>query len=61
MQHAIAATELGDESIDSGPSTSSPACPSPADIRKNNGAHWKAKYEAQVKLNLNLSSSSSSH
>ena len=52
FQRAIAATEHADESINAGPSTSSPVCPSPADIRKNNGAYWKVKYEAQVKINL---------
>ena len=56
FQRAISATEHADESIDAGPSTSSPVCPSPADARKNSGAYWKAKYEAQVKINLNLSS-----
>ena len=52
FQRAIAATEHADESIDAGPSTPSPVCPSPADVRKNSGAYWKAKYEAQVKINL---------
>ena len=48
-----------DESIgsDAGPSTSSPVIISPADIQKNSAAYWKAKYEAQVNVIQELSSS----